>query len=69
MIDVAKYWAKRLLARKTGLTKPSFRDWQSRAQLSPFENERAKALLDWRPETDRTAFIRRGVEEARLFGL
>lgn len=69
VVDLAKYWAKRLLAKRKGLTKPSFRDWKSRAQLSPFKNETAKADLGWRPEADRQRFIQRGVADANLFGI
>ena len=67
-VDVAKYWAKRLLARRKGLTAPSFRDWKSRAQLSPYANAEAKAFLGWRPEADRARFIERGIVSANLFG-
>ncbi len=69
IIDVAKYWAKRLLAKRTGLTKPSYRDWKSRAQLSPYANASAKNALGWQPETDRQRFIQRGIVEANLFGI
>jgi nucleoside-diphosphate-sugar epimerase/predicted dehydrogenase len=67
--DVVKYWAKRLLAKRSGLTKPSFRDWKSRAQLSPYRNDAAKSALGWRPEADRQRFIQRGIVEANLFGV
>ncbi len=68
-VDVVKYWAKRLLAKRQGLTKPSFRDWQSRAQLSPFQNDKAKEMLGWQPEMDRQRFIQRGIVDAALFGI
>lgn len=69
IIDLAKYWAKRLLAKRKGLTKPSYRDWKSRTQVSPFKNDAAKAALGWRPEPDRARFIERGVVAANLFGV
>ena len=68
-VDVVKYWAKRVLAKRKGLTKPSFRDWKSRAQLSPFQNDASKSILGWRPEADRQRFIQRGIVEAALFGI
>ncbi|MEZ5893833.1 MAG: NAD-dependent epimerase/dehydratase family protein [Parvularculaceae bacterium] len=68
-VDVVKYWLKRVLAKKTGLTKPSYRDWKSRAQLSPYRNDVAKSALAWRPEADREAFVRRGIADANLFGV
>lgn len=67
--DLAKFWLKRTLARKKGLTEPSFRDWKSRSQKSPFSNEKAKKMLGWRPEADKAAFLRRGVADANLFGV
>ncbi|MGE0408447.1 MAG: NAD-dependent epimerase/dehydratase family protein [Amphiplicatus sp.] len=68
-VDVVKYWAKRLLARKRGLARPSYRDWKSRAQLSPYRNETAKAALGWAPEKDRARFIETAIVDADLFGL
>ncbi|MEX6632100.1 NAD-dependent epimerase/dehydratase family protein [Hyphococcus lacteus] len=68
-VDVIKYWLKRVLAKRSGLTKPSMRDWKSRAQLSPYRNEKAKEILGWLPESDRTRFIERGITNANLFGL
>jgi nucleoside-diphosphate-sugar epimerase len=68
-VDVAKYWLKRLLAGKSGITKPSYRDWKSRAQFSPYENSKAKKQLGWMPESDREAFINRGIAQANLFGV
>lgn len=68
VIDVAKYWAKRLLADRKGLTKPTFRDWKSRAQLSPYDNSAAKEKLSWQPISDRTEFVRRAIAGANLFG-
>ena len=69
VVDLAKYWAKRLLAKKQGLTKPSYRDWKSRAQLSPYDCSRAKEELGWCPESNKDNFIKRGIEDANLFGL
>lgn len=68
-VDLAKYYAKRYLAGKKDLTKPSYRDWKSRAQYSPYRNDAAKEALEWKPESNRDAFIRKGIVEARLFGL
>ena len=68
-IDMAKYWAKRLLARRKGLKKPTMRDWKSRAQLSPYDNRVAKTSLAWSPETDRQKFVKSTIVEANLFGV
>lgn len=67
-VDVVKYWLKRYLARKPGITKPSYRDWKSRAQLSPYSNETAKTVLGWLPESNKDMFIDRGIASANLFG-
>ena len=68
-MDVAKYWAKRLLARKKNLTRPTLRDWRSRAQLSPFRNDAAKDALGWAPQADREAFVHETIVDANLFGI
>ncbi len=68
-VDMIKYLLKRHLAKRSGLTKPSFRDWKSRAQLSPYENRTAKTVLGWTPETDKNRFIARGIAAANLFGM
>ena len=69
IVDMVKYWLKGVLLKRHGLSKPSLRDWKSRAQLSKFENHAAKQDLNWRPEANREAFIRRGVIDANLFGI
>lgn len=69
VVDVVKYWMKRLLAKRRGLTKPSYRDWKSRTQLSPYENNAAKSVLGWCPEADKEQFIKRGIADANLFGV
>ncbi len=68
LADRVKYAMKRFLLRKGGLTKPLLVDWQSRAHLSPFHNDRAKAVLNWQPEADAEAFARRAVDHPGLFG-
>lgn len=69
VVDIVKYWMKRLLAKKTGLTKPSYRDWKSRAQLSPYRNDKAKKELGWAPQSCKAEFIERGIMQANLFGV
>lgn len=68
-VDVVKYWMKRVLAKRTGITKPSYRDWKSRAQLSPYANQNAKSVLGWEPEADKKDFIERGIASANLIGV
>lgn len=68
VVDVAKYLLKRFALRKTGLRKPLLVDWKSRAHLSPFQNDKAKAVLGWQPEPDRARFEARAIGDAGLFG-
>lgn len=66
--DFIKYGLKRVGLGQKGLSRPSLRDWRSRAHLSPFINKRSKARLGWEPEQDRNAFLHRAVGDAGLFG-
>ena len=66
--DAVKYGLKKYALRKRGLVRPSLADWKSRAHFSPFDNRRAKEVLEWQPEADRAAFVRKGITEANLFG-
>jgi len=68
LTDVVKYYAKVYLAKKHGITKPSYRDWKSRTQASPFANAHAKEKLGWEPEADKERFIQRGIVDANLLG-
>ncbi len=68
-VDVAKYWAKRVLAKRKEATAPSYRDWKSRAQYSSYSNEAAKSVLGWQPESNHQRFLDQGVTAAKLFGL
>lgn len=66
--DGVKYLLKRYGLRKPGLTRPMLSDWKSRALLSPFQNDRAKAVLGWQPEPDAAQFARRAIDHPGLFG-
>ncbi len=66
--DFIKYGLKRIGLGQKNLSRPSLRDWRSRAHLSPFLNDWSKARLGWEPEQDRHAFLRRAVGDAGLFG-
>ncbi len=69
LVDTFKYVAKKYLARRKNLTKPTLRDWRSRAQVSPYDNEKPKKMLGWAPETDRSVFIKKGITGISLFGV
>jgi len=66
--DAVKHLLKTRVLKRAGLTRPSLRDWKSRAHLSPFDNAHPKAVLGWRPESDRARFVERGIVQAGLFG-
>jgi predicted dehydrogenase/nucleoside-diphosphate-sugar epimerase len=66
--DSFKHLLKTRVLGRQGLTRPSLADWQSRAHLSPFDNQKAKSDLNWTPVADRAGFIREAISEANLFG-
>ena len=66
--DAVKYGLKKYALRRHGVVRPSLADWKSRAHFSPFANDKPKAMLDWVPETDRAAFVRKAITEANLIG-
>jgi predicted dehydrogenase/nucleoside-diphosphate-sugar epimerase len=68
LADLAKHVLKTTVLGRKGLSRPSLRDWRSRAHLSRFENTHAKEVLQWRPEGDRGVFLRKAIAEANLFG-
>ncbi|HET9552879.1 MAG TPA: NAD-dependent epimerase/dehydratase family protein [Anaeromyxobacteraceae bacterium] len=59
--DLAK-WAVKVLVRHPERRLPSWRDWESRTQRATFDCGAAREALGWRPEGDREALIRRGIE-------
>ena len=63
-----KYLLKRHVIGLKGLHSESYRDWKSRAHLSPFRNDHARSTLGWHPEDDRDVFIEKGITNANLFG-
>lgn len=68
MADAVKYVLKTKLLRRKGQIRPSLTDWKSRAHFSPFDNSKAKQMLDWQPETDREAFVNAAITQANLLG-
>ena len=68
LTDGVKHLLKRHVLRRTGLSRASLKDWQSRAHLSPFSIDQPKTVLGWTPESDRHAFVQKAITEANLFG-
>ncbi len=66
--DAVKFFLKTRVLRRQGLSRPSLRDWKSRAHFSPFDNSKPKAVLGWNPEARKDAFIQAAITEAGLFG-
>lgn len=69
LVDMVKYGAKKILARRKNLTKPTLRDWKSRSQVSPYDNTKPKTFLGWEPEPDKRSFIEKGITGISLFGI
>ncbi|TQF00875.1 MAG: NAD-dependent epimerase/dehydratase family protein [Spiribacter salinus] len=66
--DALKFFLKSKFLRRTGLSRPSYRDWKSRAHYSAFDNTKPKLMLGWEPETSREKFVKRAITKADLFG-
>lgn len=66
--DAMKFFLKTKVLRRRGLSRPSLRDWKSRAHFSPFENAKPKQMLGWSPEARKDAFIKGAILDANLLG-
>lgn len=66
--DAVKFFLKTKMLRRGGLSKPSLRDWKSRAHYSPFDNSKPKEILGWAPEAQRESFIKAAISDAGLLG-
>lgn len=66
--DAVKFFLKTKVLRRGGLSKPSLRDWKSRAHYSPFDNSKPKEVLGWAPEDQRESFIKAAISDAGLLG-
>jgi nucleoside-diphosphate-sugar epimerase len=66
--DAVKFLLKTKVLRRKGLSRPSLKDWKSRAHYSPFDNAKAKRILGWQPEADRDRFIEKAIAQANLLG-
>jgi predicted dehydrogenase/nucleoside-diphosphate-sugar epimerase len=63
-----KYFLKKQVLRRGGLSNPSLADWKSRAHFSPFDNSLPKKVLGWEPERRRDVFLTKAIDEANLLG-
>ncbi|MCP5088032.1 MAG: Gfo/Idh/MocA family oxidoreductase [Rhodobacteraceae bacterium] len=66
--DAVKFALKKYALHRKSVTRPSLRDWKSRAHYSPFVIDHPKKVLDWGPEANRQAFIEKAITNAGLFG-
>jgi predicted dehydrogenase/nucleoside-diphosphate-sugar epimerase len=66
--DAMKFFLKTKVLRRRGLSRPSLRDWKSRAHFSPFDNSKAKEALGWKPEPTKDGFIKAAITDAGLLG-
>ena len=67
--DAFKWVLKRYALGKKDAVRPSMIDWKSRGHLAVFDNAQPKAVLGWKPESDRARFLDRSIDPIRLFGL
>lgn len=68
LADWVKYLLKRHALRRKDLARPLLSDWRSRAHLARFANDHARRTLDWQPEADRDAFVRKALPPEEIFG-
>lgn len=55
-------WAAKVALRYPDRRFPSYREWETRTLRAQFDCSAAKQVLDWRPETNREEFVRKGIE-------
>ncbi len=60
LVDMFK-WVVKVLVRHPSRRLPSYRDWQTRAHLSPYDCSGAKQKLGWQPCADRAKMIEEGI--------
>ena len=58
--DMAK-WGVKFVTRYPNRRLPSYRDWLSRTQRSTYDCTRAKELLGWSPNNDRSKLVELGI--------
>ncbi|MEQ9692729.1 NAD-dependent epimerase/dehydratase family protein [Shimia sp. SDUM112013] len=68
LTDGVKFFLKKYVLRRYGISRPSLADWKSRAHYAQFDNSHPKEVLGWRPEMDRTKFVEQAIKQANLFG-
>jgi len=56
-------WAIKVITRHPDRHLPSYRDWESRRQHAIFDCTRAKARLNWKPNSDPAVLVRSGIQE------
>jgi predicted dehydrogenase/nucleoside-diphosphate-sugar epimerase len=54
-------WMAKVLVRHPEHILPSYRDWESRTQKARFDCAKAKWVLGWRPASERTDLVERGI--------
>jgi len=60
--DLLKYFVK-VVVRHPGRTRPSWRDWNARRELSRYDTAIARLVLGWKPAGNRATLVERGVHE------
>lgn len=63
-----KHGLKKYALRRKDLSRPSLKDWKSRAHYAQFDNTHPKQVLGWAPCSDRGDFVKEAITKANLFG-
>ncbi|MDQ2093160.1 NAD-dependent epimerase/dehydratase family protein [Rhodalgimonas zhirmunskyi] len=66
--DAVKFLLKTRVLRRRGLSRPSLKDWKSRAHYASFDNSKAKRILDWHPVSEKGVFVEQAITKAGLMG-
>jgi predicted dehydrogenase/nucleoside-diphosphate-sugar epimerase len=56
-------WVVKVAVRHPERRMPSYRDWESRTGRAVFDCSAARTTLGWKPTSDRSELIQRGIEE------
>ena len=62
LIDMMK-WVAKVALRFPERQMPTYRDWQTRTLVAPFDCSAAKTTLNWQPVSDRAEVVRLGIEQ------
>ncbi|MDP2581216.1 Gfo/Idh/MocA family oxidoreductase [Shimia thalassica] len=68
LTDGVKFFLKKNVLRRKGISRPSLADWKSRAHFAQFDNAHPKQVLGWEPQANEDKFVEDAITKANLFG-